>query len=317
MERVRIDGAVLEVEVQGDGEPVLLVHGSNFSSMFRPMVGEKALAGYRLIRYNRRGHGESSPVPDGFTVDEQAADAAALLHVLGIDPVHVVGHSYGGAIALQLAIDAPDLVHTLSLLEPPVPAIAPALEFEQLVEPIRARWEAGDGDAAYNDLLVAVGGPHYRMAVDLLLPGANELALAGLRGFFAAELPSLGRWRPTAHDVGAISRPTLLVVGSKTGSWFEEGHAILQEWLPHSDTAVIEGATHLLEVTHPRPSRKRWPGSSPESTVLTGQVLEGGGRGGGASGSSERVAEPFRRLPVLRVFEDRGNRLRKLLRPDS
>jgi pimeloyl-ACP methyl ester carboxylesterase len=256
VERVRIDGAELEVEAHGDGEPVLLLHGSSFSSIFRPMLPEDALAGWRLILYNRRGFEGSSPVPPGFRVEDQAADVVALLARLGVERAHVVGHSYGGAIAMQLAVDAPRLVQTLSLLEPPLPSAPGAAEFERTAAPLVERWKAGAGRAAYDDLLVAVGGLHYRMALDHFLPGAYEQGFRDLATYFEVELPSVARWRFSAREAAAISAPTLLMVGSKTGSWFKQGHAILREWLPRADAATIEGATHLLEVTHPRPVAK-------------------------------------------------------------
>ncbi len=252
MERVRIDGAELEVESHGDGEPVLLVHGSNISSAFVPMLGEQALAGYRLIRYNRRGHGRSSPAPAGFSVEDQAADAASLLRSLGAVPAHVVGHSYGGPIATQLALDAPELVHSLALLEPPLPGLPGQLEFDRLVAPIGERFRRGDRVGAYDELLLATGGPHYRLVLDTLLPGAYEQAVADLDCYFAAEQASVAAWRFTRDEAARLTQPVLLVLGTKTTGWFVEGNELLRRWLPHAATAEIPGASHLLEITHPR-----------------------------------------------------------------
>ncbi len=253
MERVRVNGAWLEVELSGAGEPVLLVHGSNICTPFAPMLGEVALGAYQLIRYHRRGFANSSPVPEGFLVEQQAADAAALLGELGIGRAHVVGHSYGGAIALQLAIDAPSAVHSLSLLEPPMPAVPGARQFDELIAPAVARYESGERDGVYDDLLLVTGGPNYRRLLEAVLPGAFEQAVEDLDSFFVAEHPSVARWSITAEGTAGITKPTLLMLGSKTGPWFVEGHALLRQWLPDAEVAVVPGAGHLLQITHPRP----------------------------------------------------------------
>jgi pimeloyl-ACP methyl ester carboxylesterase len=118
MERARVDGAELEFEVTGTGDPVLLIHGAFLAEAYAPLCAEPALTGHCLVRYHRRGYAGSSPVTAPFTLGQQAADCRALLEHLGIERAHVVGHSSGGAIALQLALDAPQVVHSLILLEP-------------------------------------------------------------------------------------------------------------------------------------------------------------------------------------------------------
>jgi pimeloyl-ACP methyl ester carboxylesterase len=78
-------------------------------------------------------------------IARQAQDAACLLRELGAQRAHVVGHSYGGVLALQLAVDAPDLVHSLALLEPALRS-GPAgqAHLEQTVGPAREKYRAVD-----------------------------------------------------------------------------------------------------------------------------------------------------------------------------
>ena len=114
----------LEYEAIGDGEAVLLIHGSHIADAFLPLMREAALADpYRLIRYRRRGFAGSDPHSGPFSIEEQARDGLALMKHLGLERAHVIGHSYGGATAVQLAIEAPSRVQSLVLLEP---AIFPA-----------------------------------------------------------------------------------------------------------------------------------------------------------------------------------------------
>ena len=119
LERIPVDGGELEARIDGNGEPVLCIHGSIIADTFHPLRTQPVLTSrYRLITYNRRGFAGSAGHTGPFTIAQQAADARAVLQHFGVERAHVAGHSYGGAIGLQLALDAPALVHTLVLLEP-------------------------------------------------------------------------------------------------------------------------------------------------------------------------------------------------------
>jgi pimeloyl-ACP methyl ester carboxylesterase len=119
MERAVVGGITPEYEVSGMGEPVVFIHGSFIADTFRPLVTETALARrYSLITYHRRGYPGSSQSKLPLSIPEQATDCLALLRNLGVDRVDVVGHSFGGAVALQIALDAPAAIRSLALLEP-------------------------------------------------------------------------------------------------------------------------------------------------------------------------------------------------------
>ena len=111
------NGVKLEYELRGTGEPVALIHLSLYADSFAPLMDQPALVGYRLLRYHRRGYAGSSRTVGPVTIADQAADLAGLLDDVGIRRAHVARHSYGGLIALQLALDRPDLVGTIVLME--------------------------------------------------------------------------------------------------------------------------------------------------------------------------------------------------------
>jgi pimeloyl-ACP methyl ester carboxylesterase len=179
MERTRSSGTTLEYELQGSGEPVLLIHGVLVADGLRPLLDEDSLAErYRLILHHRRGAAGSDGVPSPFTITDQAGDAVALLEELGIERAHVVGHSYGAAIALQLAADEPELVRTLALLEAPSVAVPSAGQVVEALEPVGQRFASGDKEGAVDDFLTAMGGAGYRTALDRQLPGSFGQAVA-------------------------------------------------------------------------------------------------------------------------------------------
>ena len=147
MDHIRVDDAKTAYEVRGDGEPVLLIPLSVFiDGLAHPLFGEAALAGaYRLIHYYRRGWSGSTLGDGPSSVARQAADAVALLEHLEIERVHVAGHSYGGVIALQLALDAPELVRSLALLEPALRAGPEGqAHLRRIIGPARERYSSGD-----------------------------------------------------------------------------------------------------------------------------------------------------------------------------
>ena len=105
MEHAKVNAVELGYEVVGSGEPMLLIHGAHIADALQPLVTEPALERFQRVRYHRRGLGGSTyPADAGPTsVAEQAEDAVGLLDHLGVARAHVVGHSLGGAIALELA----------------------------------------------------------------------------------------------------------------------------------------------------------------------------------------------------------------------
>lgn len=118
MDTTTVNGVELEYAVAGRGEPVLLI-SPVLADGFLPLLSEPALVErYRLIRYHKRGWSGSSHTPPPVTISDHAADATGLLSHLGVGSAHVVGHSSGASVALQLAVDHPGFVHTLVLLEP-------------------------------------------------------------------------------------------------------------------------------------------------------------------------------------------------------
>ena len=120
MQRVNVNSADIEYEVQGSGEPVVLIHGAILADAFYSLRAEPCIANnFCVISYHRRGFAGSSRASAPFTIRQQAADGRALLRHLGIPRAHIAGHSYGAAIALQWALDAPEEVQSLALLEAP------------------------------------------------------------------------------------------------------------------------------------------------------------------------------------------------------
>jgi pimeloyl-ACP methyl ester carboxylesterase len=234
----------------------VLVHGAHIADAFAPLLAEPTLTErYRLLLYHRRGFAGSTHEEGPLSIAQQAADCRALMRHLGVPRAHVVGHSYGGVIALQLAIEAPDAVHSLALLEPALFMVPSAPQFTEAMGPVLRMYEAGNKTVAVDRFLQTVVGPDYRGVLDRVLPGAFAQAVADADTFFRIELPALERWSFTPAEAGRITQPVLAVLGADSHTLWEgwvEGHHLVQAWLPQTEAFVLQGATHGLQLIDPR-----------------------------------------------------------------
>jgi pimeloyl-ACP methyl ester carboxylesterase len=225
LSRAPVPGGTLEYEIRGDGEAVLLIHGAHVAGSFLAVMDEPVLADFSLIRYHRRGYAGSAPVggePSQW-IATASADAAALLRRLDVDRAHVVGHSSGGLIAMQLALDAPELVHSLILLEP---AMMAALAATEDSEP-----HAVDANAP-----------------DTLAPGAEQYLEddAGVAGCIT---------RPVLNMVGLESGPYHFQISGFVTTWFSASEMLIVPELTHAihmqDPAEVAASIAGFANRHP------------------------------------------------------------------
>jgi pimeloyl-ACP methyl ester carboxylesterase len=241
--------ALLEYDLRGAGEPVVFIHAGVFAGWFEPLLGRPTLRdAYTVLTYHRVGYAGSSRVAANASIAAQAQQLAALLKHVGLRRVHVVGHSSGALIAIQLALDDPGLVRSLVLLEAalPVPGVGSAGIASAL-----SIYQDGQHSAAVDVFMRAVAGDGYREIVDRVLPGAIRQAGLDADTFFGHELPAVRAWRFEATDARRLSMPVLVVMGGRSDEvspvW-RQRHERLLSWIPHAESFVLPGATHLLHL---------------------------------------------------------------------
>jgi pimeloyl-ACP methyl ester carboxylesterase len=237
----------------GAGEPIVLIHAGVVADWFAPLLDAPALAKrYHLLTYHRVNYGRSSHVSGAVSVQEQASHCAVLMRHIGVERAHVVGHSAGAAIALQLALDAPEAVHTLAVLDPalstPSDGPHPAPPFIERALALRAAGADADAVATF---MGGVCGPDYRAKLDAALPDAFPQAVADADGLFDQELPALMSWTINPDDLRRIGQPTLIVVGAESPPVFAERQRLLLACLPRAEAFTLPKAGHLLQVEQP------------------------------------------------------------------
>jgi pimeloyl-ACP methyl ester carboxylesterase len=233
------------------------------------VVKEPALADhYRVIDYHQRGWGNSTwPEAPGDVetvpaVQLGAADCRAVMRHLGVERAHLAGQSGGGLVLLQLALDAPEAVQSLALLEPALPSALDNPEFGATAEKMGALYESGDKAGAIETFAREVGGPDFnaaRAAMDKTLPrGYFERWVADADTLF--RIFALPAWTFTREDAARITQPVLNMVGVDTRPYFREAYETIRTWLPQAENFELPDANHCMLQMNPKGAAERLAG---------------------------------------------------------
>lgn len=244
MPEAKVNGIDLYYEEHGQGAPILCIHGTSSSAlMWGDAVPELAQLG-RLITYDRRGCTRSQR-PDRYertSVAEHADDAAALLEALDAPPAVVIGRSYGGSVALDLALGYPDRVRALVLLEGAPPELSPqAAAWEaELGERISELAERAGVDAVAESFIGEVLGEETWRS----LPAQLRQMFTENGPAILAELLGEGL-QADADELSTIDQPALLVTAADSPPAFREANEALADALPKARTSGVGGG-HLI-----------------------------------------------------------------------
>jgi pimeloyl-ACP methyl ester carboxylesterase len=268
---VPVNGVTLAYRDQGAGEPVVLVHGASDLRIWEHQ--EAAVAhSFRSIAYSRRYARPNADIEPG--IDDQmlqhVEDLAALLNALNAAPAHLVGHSWGGFVALLTAIRRPNLLRSLVLVEPPVlplfvstppkptemlrlllrrPALAASIVKFGItaIAPAQQAYRRGDDEAGVRAFAAGVLG---REAFANLAPSRWQ-QLRDNAGVIRAQLLGAGFPPLTDNEVRSVALPVMLVVGANSPPLFHHLSRRLLELLPRSELVTIANASHVVQEDNP------------------------------------------------------------------
>ncbi len=222
---VKRDGVRLAIQDDGEGAPIVLLHGLTATRRY-VVMGSSALvrAGYRVVAYDARGHGRSSPAeaPAAYGYSDLGADLIAVLDGLGLERAVLAGASMGAHTALWLALQAPERVGG-------VVVITPAYEPGADDDPARlARWDAlaeGLRSGGVEGFVEAYGEPAVpeRLRETVLKVIRQRLSLHEHPWAVADALQAVPRSQPfdAVADLSGISVPVAVVA---SGDEADPGH---------------------------------------------------------------------------------------------
>ena len=262
------DGVALALDDSGEGLPVVLAHGLTATRRY-VVMGSTALqrSGHRVITYDARGHGSSSPAPDPgqYTYEELGRDLEAVLDGLGIERAVLAGASMGAHTLLWLALARPDRVAGLVI-------ITPAYSGPEHDDPARlARWDAlseGLRSGGIDGFLEAQGESavpeRWRETVIKVI--RQRLAQHEHLDAVADALRAVPRSRPfgAVADLAAIAVPTTIVASD------DEADPEHPQAVGEAYAAAIPGARLVADA--PGRSPTAWQGS--QLSRLIAQVTE-------------------------------------------
>lgn len=234
----------LSYDMAGDGPVLVLLHsGVCDRRMWDPQWSALLDAGYRVVRCDFRGFGES-PVADRPYAD--AEDVVDLLGSLGIERAALAGSSYGGQVAMEVAARRPDMVTALVLLCSALPGHAPSDVLRSFAEQEEALIEAGDIAGAVELNVETWLGPEADDAI-------REQVRRMQRRAFDVQLAAAEEFAPTEEevDLSLIKAPCLALSGGHDLADFREIAARLPEQLADARHRELPWAGHLPNLERP------------------------------------------------------------------
>lgn len=235
----------------GSGEPLVLVHGSWSDHTIWDLVAPELARSFTVVACDRRGSGASARGLPATRRDHED-DLARLIEDLALGPVHLVGTSFGGSIALGLSARRRDLVRDVVAHEPPLTGLLEAgpeiAAVFAAVDEVAAKIDAGDAEGAARQFVEEVAlGPG---AWDLLPPPVRTTMVDAAPAFRTEQRDPA--WADmTADELARISCPVTLTRGDVSPAWFAPIVARLAELVPHARVHEFPGAGHAPHMTHP------------------------------------------------------------------
>jgi pimeloyl-ACP methyl ester carboxylesterase len=256
LKQAQVEGATLRYVEQGQGEAVVFVHGTFSDHRLWEGQRENIAKRYRYIALDQRYFGTASWTDTGarYSVSTHADDLAMFIDRLGTGPVHLVGFSYGGAVALVLAARRPELVRSLFLYEPALGTIVTDPSTQKILVEERKGLGSSVAASKSNDQAMAV-----RLFVDWVdgqqgtfdaLPAnIRQVLLENARTLppqFAAPPPPVV---PCAQ-LAQLKVPVTIGKGQQSRPYFAVLADATHQCMPGSKLVVFPNARHMALVNH-------------------------------------------------------------------
>jgi pimeloyl-ACP methyl ester carboxylesterase len=252
--RVSTERCTLAVRESGSGEPILFIHGALYRRLLDSFITQSGLdQEFKTITFDRHGFGDSTTTSDTYSVEDTAADALDIISECADGAAHVVAHSVGGAYALQLALDAPNAVKSLTLLEPVIMTEEFAEFAQHHIIPAGSSYIQGDKRSAVDQFSRAVtqGIDYPELFERTLSEEWFERAIEDSDTAFGIDSPAFGAWTFGPEKARQIHVPVLMVLGEQTVPAWKSIHEQMLSQLPNVSEARVSGANHFMCLSKP------------------------------------------------------------------
>lgn len=244
---IAVDGGQLWYESDGEGAPVVLLHGGLWDSRMWEDQFEPLAERCRVVRYDLRGYGRSTRPKGSYSHSD---DLTAVLDHLDIERASLVGLSMGSAVAIDFTLEHPERVHALVLAAPALGGYEWSADLEKRYGPAEAALEKGDIERAA-ELELAIWTKPSRKKEDFRDLRMREIAKENAHQ--VALDPALQRRLdpPAIGRLGEIKAPTLVISGDKDLPDVKKIAALLLSEIPDARRAVMQGADHVVNMRRP------------------------------------------------------------------
>ena len=253
MPYAKINGVKLNFELHGDsGEPLVLVHGyTGDITDWRHQLPAFAQS-HRVLIADNRGHGQSEAPADrsAYSVEQMASDVQVLAREVGFERFHLLGHSMGGAVVQEIALEAPERLLSLTLHDT-ADGFASAF-----MHPAMVAWRDWRFRVAEEQGMAAVARmnspfpPPPHMPAERLEETSVRLSRMTVDAFIGA-WNGLSAWQGTHERARNIGLPTLVLWGDLDSAFIIEGSARLLGTIPDAEAAVIPECGHSPQYERP------------------------------------------------------------------
>jgi esterase len=246
----------LNYRINGEGEPLILMHGL-FGSLDNLGVIARGLQdNWQIHGLDLRNHGKS-PHADTMTYPEMAADVLAYMDAQGLEKAWVLGHSMGGKVAMQMALDAPDRVAGIIVAD--ISPVTYKPRHDHVLEGLKAVDTAAlrsrqDADRALSEFVEEAGVRQFLLKNLVPVP-ADERQDSGARYQWRLNLPVIDRsyaeLSAAPEGKGPYNGPVLFIKGAESAYIQTKHRDTIAGLFPKADLRVIEGTGHWLHAEKP------------------------------------------------------------------
>ena len=246
----REHGIRVHYDDYGQGRPLVFLHGYSCNAWIWTYQVPLLAHRYRCIVIEARGHGRSSKPLSGYSIQEMAADDAAVLAALGLDRAILVGNSMGGMRAMQICLDNPDLVAG-NLIISSATNLTRFVDSTDLLRDLRAKYEEMTDEFVRR--CFSQRTRHERPEICHLLKNnlLDPIAFPRRVACALVEHPDgVWNWDITPR-LAEITQPTLIVVGEEDEATPVEANRILAEHMPNADLQIVTDVAHMYQIEQP------------------------------------------------------------------